>query len=102
MAEFDCSYSGAYARLRQARQRLSRFLEQRGEDTVAQMYKGPKTWCDAKARRAFITHYVAEQRAMYQTKREKTPPDSAIKRWRGKGRAVWNELEEGVLESNVA
>ena len=94
MAEFDCSYSGAYARLQQARQRLSAFVTEKGEDTVAQMYKGPRTWCDARARRAFITHYVAEQSATYQTKREKSPPDSAIKRWRRKGRAVWHELEE--------
>ncbi len=103
MPEFDCSLSGAYARLRQARERLSRFCQESGEDKVAQMYKGPKTWCDARARRAFMTHYVAEQKATYQTKREKSPPDSAIKRWRRKGRAVWNELEEGApqLESSV-
>lgn len=43
-----------------------------------------------------MTHYVPEQSAThfesyvgYQTKREKSPPDSAIKRWRRKGRAVW-------------
>ena len=97
MAEFDCSSRYAYARLRQARERLCAFITEKGEDTVAQMYKGPKTWCDARARLAFITDYVAEQRAVYETKREKSPPDSATSRWRRKGRAVWNELEEVVV-----
>ena len=93
MSEFDCNLSGAYVRLQNARQRLSAFLEQKGEDVVAQMYQGPKTWCDARAKEEFVINYVAEQQAVYETKKEKIPPKSAIKRWKRKARTLWQEQE---------
>ena len=96
MSEFDCNLSGAYVRLQKARQRLSAFLEQKGEDVVAQMYQGPKTWSDARAREEFAINYVAEQQAVYETKKEKTPPDSAIKRWKRKARALWEVQERAA------
>ncbi len=101
MHEFDCSMSEASAKLRKARKRLSAFLEEKGEEAIAQMYQGSKTWCDARAREAFVTNYVAERQAThlssevgYQMKREKSPSHSIIKEWTWKARALWEE-EEG-------
>lgn len=100
MREFDCSLSEASAKLRKARKRLSAFLEEKGEDTVAQMYQGPKTWADARAKEAFVTNYLAERQTThlsskvgYQMKRKKNPAHSTVQQWTWHARALWEEQE---------